>query len=143
MEPSKPPRVFISYSWENEDHKTWVRYLGESLRRDGIEARLDQWIVQPGESFTAFMEQEVAAADFVLVVCTPSYARKSNDRQGGVGYEHQIVSGQLMFGTVRSKFIPILRSGSENTGQDFAIPSPLIIGQRIDFRDDAAFDKSL
>jgi len=139
----KPPRVFISYTWESEDHKRWVRDLAKRLKAAGIDVRLDQWFVQPGESFTAFMEQEVAAADFVLVVCTPSYARKTNSHQGGVGYEHQIVSGQLMFGTVRSKFIPILRSGSENTGQDFAIPSPLIIGQRIDFRDDAAFDKSL
>jgi TIR domain len=95
MEPSKPPRIFISYSWESEDHKSWVRHLGERLYEVGIEARLDQWFVQPGESFTAFMEQEVAAADFVLVVCTPTYARKSNNRQGGVGYEQQIVSGQL------------------------------------------------
>jgi hypothetical protein len=84
MELSKPPRVFISYSWESEDHKKWVRYLAERLYAAGIEARLDQWFVQPGESFTAFMEQEVEAADFVLIVCTPSYARKSNKRQGGV-----------------------------------------------------------
>lgn len=85
--------------------------MGERLYAAGIEARLDQWFVQPGESFTAFMEQEVEAADFALVVCTPSYAHKSNKRQGGVGYEQQIVSGQLMSGTARSKFIPILRKG--------------------------------
>jgi hypothetical protein len=52
MEPSKSPRVFISYSWESEDHKSWVRYLGERLYKAGIEARLDQWFVRPGESFT-------------------------------------------------------------------------------------------
>jgi len=85
--------------------------LGEKLYEAGIEARLDQWFVQPGESFTGFMEQEVAAADFVLIICTPSYADKSNRRQGGVGYEQQIVSGRLMSGTARSKFIPILRKG--------------------------------
>src|SRR5262245_63296251 len=108
MEPSKPPRVFISYSWESEDHKSWVRHLGEKLYKAGIEARLDQWFVQPGESFTAFMEQEVEAADFVLVVCTPLYARTLNKRPGGVEYEQQIVSGRLMSETSRSKFIPIL-----------------------------------
>jgi hypothetical protein len=143
MEPSKPPRVFISYSWESEDHKSWVRYLGERLRRDGIEARLDQWVVQPGESFTAFMEQEVAAADFVVVVCTPSYARKSNDRQGGVGYEQQIVSGRLMSGTARSKFIPILRKGNDKPGSDCAIPTHFLGISWIEFRDDEAFEKSL
>jgi tetratricopeptide (TPR) repeat protein len=109
----------------------------------GIEARLDQWFVQPGESFTAFMEQEVAAADFVLVVCTPSYARKSNNRQGGVGYEQQIVSGQLMSGTARSKFIPILRKGDYEPGPDFAIPTHFLGIAWIEFRDDEAFDKSL
>src|SRR5262249_28212470 len=102
------------------------RYLCEKLRQAGIEARLDQWFVHPGESFTAFMEQEVEAADFVLVVCTPSYAQKSNDRRGGVGYEQQIVSGQLMYGITRSKFIPILRKGEDVPGPDRAIPTPFL-----------------
>jgi len=143
MEPSKPPRVFISYSWESEDHKSWVRYLGERLYKSGIEARLDQWFVQPGESFTAFMEQEVTAADFILVVCTPSYARKSNNRRGGVGYEQQIVSGQLMSGTPRSKFIPILRKGDYEPGAGCAIPAHFLGIAWIEFRDDLAFEKSL
>ena len=123
--------------------KAWVRYLGERLYEAGIEARLDQWFVQPGESFTAFMEQEVAAADFVLVVCTPSYAHKSNNRQGGVGYEQQIVSGQLMSGTARSKFIPILRKGGYEPGPDCAIPTHFLGIAWIEFRDDVAFEESL
>ena len=143
MEPSKPPRVFISYSWESEDHKRWVRYLGERLCHAGIEARLDQWFVQPGDSFTAFMEQEVEAADFILVVCTPSYAHKSNKRQGGVGYEQQIVSGRLMSGTARSKFVPILRNGEYEPGPDCAIPTHFIGIAWIEFRDDVAFEDSL
>jgi regulator of sirC expression with transglutaminase-like and TPR domain len=143
MELSKPPRVFISYSWESEDHKSWVRHLGEKLYEAGIEARLDQWFVQPGESFTAFMEQEVAAADFVLVVCTPSYAHKSNNRQGGVGYEQQIVSGQLMSGTARSKFIPILRKGEYEPGPNSAIPTHFLGVAWIEFRNDVAFEESL
>jgi tetratricopeptide (TPR) repeat protein len=117
--------------------------LGERLYAAGIEARLDQWFVQPGESFTAFMEQEVEAADFVLVVCTPSYARKSNNRQGGVGYEQQIVSGQLMSGTARSKFIPILRKGGYEPGPDCAIPTHFLGIAWIEFRDDVIFEESL
>ncbi len=139
----KPPRVFISYSWESEDHKVWVRYLGERLYQAGIEARLDQWFVKPGESFTVFMEQEVEQGDFVIVVCTPAYAQKSNNRRGGVGYEQQIVSAHLMAGTARSKFIPILRSGDYKPGPDCAIPTHFLGIAWIDFRDDAAFDKSL
>jgi tetratricopeptide (TPR) repeat protein len=117
--------------------------LGERLYAAGIEARLDQWFVQPGEAFTAFMEQEVEASDFVLVVCTPSYAHKSNKRQGGVGYEQQIVSGQLMAGIARSKFIPILRKGGCEPGPDCAIPAHFLGIAWIDFRDDEAFEVSL
>jgi len=117
--------------------------LGERLYESGIEARLDQWFVQPGESFTAFMEQEVEAADFVVVVCTPSYAHKSNNRQGGVGYEQQIVSGQLMAGTARSKFIPILRKGGYDPGPDSAIPTHFLGIAWIEFRDDLVFEEKL
>lgn len=117
--------------------------MGEKLYEAGIEARLDQWFVTPGVSFTAFMEQEVEAADFVLVVCTPSYAHKSNNRQGGVGYEQQIVSGRLMAGTERSKFIPILRNGEYEPGAECAIPTHFIGIAWIDFRNEAFFEESL
>jgi hypothetical protein len=36
------PRVFISYSWDDEDHKRWVRDLAARLRTHGIETLLDQ-----------------------------------------------------------------------------------------------------
>lgn len=139
---AKPPRVFISYSWESEGHKDWVRYLAENLRMAGIDARLDQWYVKPGESFTSFMENEVVDADYVLVVCTPEFARKSKERRGGVGYEQQIVSGQLVTGCPRSKFIPILRSG-ELSGSDIAVPIHFFGIYSIDFRKDAEFGRSL
>ena len=126
MEDSKPPQVFISYSWESQPHRDWVRYLAEKLRRNGVDARLDQWTVKPGGSFTHFMEAEVAEADYVLVVCTPTYAQKSNARAGGVGYEQQIVSGQLASGTRREKFIPIVRAGTYEAGDEGAIPTQFL-----------------
>jgi hypothetical protein len=94
----KNPRLFISYSWDDEAHKEWVRELAFRLQTNGVQTRLDQWFVRPGDSFTEFMEQEVSSADVVLVVCTPNYARKSNERQGGVGYEGQIISSRIFSG---------------------------------------------
>lgn len=142
MESSKPPRVFISYSWESDEHKEWVRYLAEGLCQVGIDTHLDQWDVDPGESFTAYMVQEIKKSNFVIVVCTPSYAEKSDSYEGGVGYEQQIVSGQLMAGFPRSKFIPILRKGESVHGPDCAIPTHFLGIAWIDFRDDAAFKQS-
>ncbi len=143
MNDSKTPSVFISYSWDNDTHKAWVRYLAEQLRLNGVDARLDQWYVKPGGSFTQFMEAEVASADYVLIVCTSTYAKKSNAREGGVGYEQQIVSGQLMSGIPREKFIPIIRTGEREVGDDCAIPNHFLGIYTINFCEDAEFKASL
>jgi hypothetical protein len=137
------PRVFISYSWDSLEHRRWVRFLAERLRINGIDARLDQWHIKAGESFTRFMEEEVTASDFVIAVCTPAFARKSNTRQGGAGYEQQIVSGLLVSGSPRSKFIPIIRSGEYEPGPDCAIPTHFTGIAAIDFRHHAEFQERL
>ena len=134
------PRIFISYSWDNAEHKNWVRYLAESLVRHGVDVRLDQWDVKAGDSFTRFME-ELVDADFILALCTPDYARKSNHRDGGVGYEQQIVSGEMMSGIDRSKFIPLICSG-DYSGPNCSIPTHFKGTLAIDFRRDEDFKQS-
>jgi hypothetical protein len=47
---STPPRVFISYSWESDGHKDWVRNFAEQLSQNGVNVRLDQWHTGPGQS---------------------------------------------------------------------------------------------
>lgn len=119
---SAEPSVFISYSWDSDAHKGWVRALAERLVSNGVRVKLDQWDLVPGDSLTQFMESEITACDFVIVVCTPSYAMKSTDRTGGVGYEQQIITGNLASGIERRKFIPIVRDGEMSAGPQLAIP---------------------
>jgi hypothetical protein len=138
----KMPKVFVSYSWENQSHRDWVRELATALAAAGIEVRLDQWDLAPGESLTAFMEHEVANADYVVAVCTPAFASKSDGRHGGVGYEQQIVSGALLTGSPRSKFIPIIRAG-EPAGENRALPHHFSGTFYLDFRDDATRSESV
>ena len=88
------------------------------------------------------MEVEVERADFIVVICTPDYAQKSMARAGGVGYEQQIVSGQLITGFPRTRFIPVLRKGDDR-GDNRAIPTHFLGTRFIDFRDDAAYESSL
>jgi len=121
----RTPVVFISYSWDSEAHKTWVRLLAERLAKNGIEVILDQWHLEPGESVTRFMERGLKRAEFALVICTPNYARRSNERKGGVGYEQQIISGQMVSGLKSKRFIPVLRRGTLNSSRDNAIPTHL------------------
>lgn len=134
------PSVFISYSWDNDDHKRWVRELAERLVTNGVVVRLDQWDVQPGDSLTAFMEQQVAICDRTLVICTPNYATKSVERKGGVGYEQQIISGHIAGGVERRRFIPVVRQGSFEPGSDCAIPLHFLGTMAIDLRDSPNFE---
>lgn len=106
------PSVFISYSWGNPRHQNWVRNFAARLRSDGVEAALDQWELVPGDQLTHFMEKAIADNQFVLIICTPTYKRKSEAREGGVGYEDDIMTAEVMTTNNHRKFIPILRTGS-------------------------------
>jgi len=108
------PKTFISYAWEGADHKGWVRELAIRLRRDGIDAILDQWEAVPGDLLPKFMETQVRESDFVLIVCTPKYKRKSETRSGGVGYEGDVMTSEVFKGVSRRKFIPVLCKGNWN-----------------------------
>lgn len=125
------PRVFVTYSHEEPEHDAWVLTLAASLREHGVDAALDQWDLHPGQDMTLFMESQIRDSDFVILVCTPTYAAKSNIPRGGVGYEKNIISAEMLqAGDLRPKFIPILRKG------DFVTALPTYLGSKyaIDFR---------
>lgn len=106
------PKAFISYSWEDDEHRAWVRDFATRLRADGIKTDIDQWNAIPGDQLPAFMESAIRSNDYVLIVCTPRYKQKSDDRQGGVGYEGDIMTAEVLGTANHRKFIPVLRKGS-------------------------------
>ena len=108
------PNVFISYSWDDDEHKKWVKSLADVLLANGVNAILDDYDTEPGDRLPLFMEEAVSKADKILVVCTERYKHKADEREGGVGYEEHIISSELMKGNER-KIIPILRRGTGNT----------------------------
>ncbi len=105
------PTAFISYSWDSEEHKDWVKRLGARLRSDGIDLILDEWKVAPGDQLPQFIETAIRDSDFVLMICTPKYQEKSDRRIGGVGYEGHIITAEVMTDRNDRKFVPLLRSG--------------------------------
>lgn len=113
------PKTFISYAWESDETKLWVKNLAIQLRADGIDAKLDQWEVVPGDQMPHFMEKFVRENDYVLIICTPQYKSKSENRIGGVGYEGDIMTSEVLQNSNHRKFIPILKSGNKEN----AIPS--------------------
>ncbi len=131
-EAASPPKTFISYSWDDESHKGWVRDFASRLRRDGVDATIDQWAVIPGDRLPLFMEQAVRENSYVLIVCTAKYKEKSDARRGGVGYEGDIMTAEAYAKGNHRKFIPVLRQGDWAT----AIPSWLGGKYSIDLRDE-------
>ena len=106
-----PTKAFVSYSWDDEQHKDWVARLATRLRTDGVRTVLDQWHTAPGDQLTAFMERQIRENDYVLVICTPNYRKRSDERKGGVGYEGDIMTAEVLNLGNHRKFVPILAQG--------------------------------
>jgi len=106
------PTAFVSYSWDDDGHKDWVKALATRLRSDAVDVRLDQWHSVPGNQLTHFMESEIRRNDFVIIVCTPKYKAKSDGRTGGVGYEGDIMTAEVFTNQNHRKFIPVLARGT-------------------------------
>jgi hypothetical protein len=118
---SKRPYLFISYSWDSEEHSQKVLQLANWLRESGAEAWIDQWETSPPRGWPLWMQDQVEKAKFVLCVCTEKYKRRverkepqSPDGQPagrGVTWESMIITNELYDSTQgQDKFIPIVFS---------------------------------
>ena len=102
--------VFISYSWDSNEHRKWVRRFSDDLRKYGVYTLLDQY--EPaGTDLPDFMKRGIKRADKVLVIGTPGYAQKVDTDNCGVHFEDQIMSVG-MYNGVKYKFVPVLRNGT-------------------------------
>ena len=126
------PKAFVSYSWDDDAHKEWVKQLATRLRADGVDVTLDRWDSAPGDQIPAFMERAVRENDFVIAVCTPRFKERSDGRGGGVGYEGDIMTAYAFTGGDKRKFIPVLRRGSWSE----AAPTWLLGRAKIDLSTD-------
>lgn len=136
----KPPKVFISYSWDSEAHQNWVRQLADELIKKGVAVTLDQYELTLGKNLSHFMERAVTDADKVLLILTENYKLKAEGRQGGVGYEFSIINSEWYRQQVNNtKFMPILR------GKDAAASMPVFVNAFVylNMQDDSQFDTQL
>ena len=132
------PKVFISYSWDDEAHKNWVLNLATKLKDKGVNVILDQWDLKLGGLIPKFMENSVYNSDRVICVITPNYKEKTINLHGGVGYEYSIISAKIWEEVETQKFIPLLRVGDNEN-----IPVSLKGRMYIDMRKDSNFEDML
>lgn len=129
---AKHPSAFISYSWDDDDHKAWVLELATRLRADGVDVFLDKWEAVPGDRLPQLMEKAVSDNEFVLIICTPKYREKSNERTGGVGYEGDVITAEILEKGDHRKFIPIIRGDERTESEPTWIKGKLSIDLRGD-----------
>ncbi|WP_051929381.1 toll/interleukin-1 receptor domain-containing protein [Flavobacterium sp. 83] len=122
-------KVFISYSWDNSEHQEWVLSLAKDLmNKFGIQVILDQFELSAGKDLTYFMESSIENADKVLIILTPNYKIKAEDRKSGVGYETSMITQEIFESSItKIKFIPILRVGDSKSSSPKFLKSKFTI----------------
>ncbi len=128
------PRAFISYKWEGREVEKWVERFAHDLRRNGIDAYLDKWEVDYGDSFIKYMTRNIPMADIFFFVMTPDSIAsvEAEEGEGGaVNFEVEIATGRKIAGE-KMRFIPILLGGEK--------PASFLTSSRyVDFRDESAY----
>jgi hypothetical protein len=121
-------KVFISYSHDSPEHSERVLALSNRLREIGVDAELDRYHVRPPQGWPHWCEEQLRldVSSFVLVVCTPTYRTRVENRVGadegrGVYWEGAIIYNYLYNAKGNSRFIPVLLDDAPEA----AIPLPL------------------
>jgi tetratricopeptide (TPR) repeat protein len=124
----RAPVIFISYSHDSAEHRNKVLALAERLRREGLDARIDQYENgTPQQGWPRWMLDQLDAADFVLVVCTETYYRRfrGHEEPGkgkGADWEGALITQEIYDARSRTvKFVPVALA----PGQEEFIPEPL------------------
>ena len=101
--------------------------LANRLRQDGIEAMVDQYAPNPAIGWPRWMEREIQAADFVLLVCTDSFLRRVELREErgkgrGVVWESNLIYNLIYPSDADvQRFIPVLLGDAQSA----SVPLPL------------------
>lgn len=117
------PTVFVSYSWSPPSNQQRVFRLIDQLEYDGFKVIYDKKDLLPGQDMNFFMESSLSSEKInaVIIVCNSDYARKANERQGGVGYESELILNEIRNNPLQSKYIPVVLE--QNTDGSLPIPN--------------------
>jgi hypothetical protein len=110
-------RVFISYSHDSAEHSDRVWELCARLVEDGIECHIDEEVEgMPERGWQRWMEDQIEAARYVLVICTETYLRRMRGMEEpgkgkGANWEGLIITNEIYRREGKNlKFIPVVFS---------------------------------
>ncbi|MEY2792530.1 MAG: hypothetical protein RJA76_522 [Bacteroidota bacterium] len=128
--PNGKKTIFISYSWDPIGMKKWALSLANKLL-DKYDVIIDQKSFIPGDNIEQRMIESIVNADHVLVLLTPEYKIKADEKRGGVGFEASIIDNELDKYVVGRKYIPVIRTGDRHTSVPAFMGNILPIDGRI------------
>jgi SEFIR domain len=116
--PAQPPRVFISYAHDHEDHVARVGAFARLLVRCGLDVHLDRWDLDRRRDWYLWADEQVERADYVIVVASPACrlagdGKMDSDRHQGIQSEMAQLR-ELLHGdraTWTGKLLPVVLPG--------------------------------
>ena len=134
---NKPPRVYISYARDSDEHVEWVIRLARRLRSDGVDAVLDVWALRPGMMLRDWVCKEIDAADAVLVIVTQRYIMQYAVEGSGVELDVLRMEYASSVSADTNLIVPIVRADV-----DYPLDLPYSIAGRYGIRLESPDDKS-
>jgi len=88
-------KIFISYSWDSEEHKSWVHKVADDIEEnEDFHVTWDGYDLDAMSDKNFFMESGIHDADLILIIATKKYKEKADQRVGGVGIETFMATAQ-------------------------------------------------
>jgi hypothetical protein len=86
-------KVFVTYSWDSEEHNEKVIALTNFLRDNGFHAEVDKMLIQneTAKDFKVMMHKGMTDYQKVVVVLSEGYKNKAEEFRGGVGTEYSLM----------------------------------------------------
>lgn len=133
-------RVFVSYSWDSDEHKAWVRKFADELEEfEELHVVWDGYDLDSLSDKNHFMESGISSSDYVIVIATQKYKQKADERIGGVGIETYLATAahwQSLLTNKRTKVIVAAREKSST-------PNYLAGQLYVDFSDHSRYQTSM
>lgn len=135
-----PLKIFITYSWDSDEHKDWVQKLATDLDEyTELHVTCDIFDLDNFSDKNHFMEKAINESDVIVVVSTKKYKQKADERQGGVGIETYLTTIRHWEESENGGSSKIVVASREK----YSAPNYLKGKFRVDFHEDDLYSKSL
>lgn len=103
--------VFITYSWDNDEHCERIMSFTNFLRQRGFNAEIDRMLIQQESAidFKKMMHRAMTDYKKVIVVLSKGYKEKAEAFRGGVGNEYTLILNDIE--TNKNKYILVSLDG--------------------------------